>query len=83
MQLETALQKIWDTLVAIFMAPGDTMMHSLATTPWGQQLGIPANEWTINMGMALMFWCVLFAIAGAMDDQIRRTLTRNQRSSSK
>ncbi len=79
MQLETALQKIWDTLVALFMAPGDAMMQSLANTPWGAEWGIPANEWTINMGVALLFWCVVFSLAGAMNDQIRRTMNRNQR----
>lgn len=79
MQLEAALQKIWDTLVAIFMAPGDAMMQSLAQTPWGAELGIPANEWTINMGVALLFWCVVFSLASAMDDHVRRFTQRHMR----
>ncbi len=59
------------------MAPGDAMMHSLAATPWGQEMGIPGDEWTINMGVALLFWCVLISIIGAMNDQIQRVLGRN------
>lgn len=77
--MEAALQKLWDTLVAIFLAPGDAMMQSLANTPWGQEFGIPGNEWTINMGVALLFWCVVFSIAMAMDDHIRRFTQRNLR----
>lgn len=78
MRLEAALQQIWDTLVALFLAPGNAMMHSLASTPWGQQWGIPANEWTINAGVALLFWCVVISIIGAMNDQIQRVMNRNQ-----
>lgn len=78
MQLESALQKIWDTLVALFMAPGDAMMRSLASTPWGAEWGVPANEWTINAGVALLFWCVVISLIGAMNDQIRRVTNRNQ-----
>lgn len=77
MDLKTALQRIWDQLVALFMAPGDAMMHSLANTPWGKEFGIPGDEWTINMGVALLFWCVVISIIGAMNDQIRRVLNRN------
>ncbi len=77
MDLKTALQRIWDQLVAIFMAPGDAIMQSFAGTPWGAEWGIPADEWTINMGVALLFWCVVISIIGAMNDQIRRMLGRN------
>lgn len=79
MQIEAALQKIWDTLVAIFMAPGDAMMQSLAGTPWGAEWGVPANEWTINAMVALLFWCVVISLIRAMDDQIRRVTGRNAR----
>lgn len=78
MKLEAALQQIWDMLVALFIAPGDAMMHSLAATPWGQEWGISANEWTINMGVALLFWCVVFSLIGAMNDQIQRVMNRNR-----
>lgn len=78
MQFEAAIQKIWDQLVAIFMAPGDRMMQSLAGTPWGAEWGIPADEWTINAIVALLFWCVVISIIGAMNDQIRRVSGRNQ-----
>ena len=79
MQIEAALQKIWDTLVAVFMAPGNAMMESLAGTSWGAEWGIPGDEWTINAVVALLFWCVVISLIGAMDDQIRRVSGRTTR----
>lgn len=78
--MEAAIYKIWDTLVALFMAPGAAMMKGLAGTEWGQEWGATAQpDWTVVAIISLLFWCVAFSIVGAMDDQIRRMLQRNRR----
>lgn len=76
--MEAAIYKIWDTLVALFMAPGRAMMEGLASTQWGQDWGASAHpDWTVVAVVSLLFWCVLFSLVGAMDDQIRRVTRRN------
>ena len=78
--MEKTLSQLWTMLVDLFMAPGAAMMGSLAQTPWGQEWGAPAEpDWTIVAGVSLLFWCVVIALLGAMDDRIRAMLRRNDR----
>lgn len=75
--MKQALYDIWAVIWGIFIMPGEAMMRSLATTPWGREWGVPAEpDSAMVIGVSLIFWCLVITFVNAADDRVRGFLQR-------
>lgn len=73
-----ALDHMLLIIYSIFLTPGEVIMRAFVATPWGHDWVSKQDYFPLTIVMAMLFWTVAFSILAAMDDVVRRFITRRQ-----
>ncbi|PZP87032.1 MAG: hypothetical protein DI582_00760 [Azospirillum brasilense] len=79
-QVKAFLGAFLGLLLHYFLLPAEWLLARLNSQSWAESLRIPEEpSLVITLGVAVLFWVILFSLVGTAERQVRFFLHRNDR----
>jgi len=79
-QIKAFLGAFLGLLLHYFLLPAEWLLVRLHAQGWAESLRLPEEpSMVITIGVAVLFWVILFSLIGTAERQVRFFLHRNDR----